>query len=96
MGREGVRAHSTPPLTSRPRPQNPDNVKSLDNVLTYHVVSGAVTSNQLTDGEVIPTVDAGFNVTAHVQGQNIHINNARVLRADIKVRKGRGWGGGGP
>lgn len=67
---------------------NPDNVKALDTVLTYHVVSGAVTSGQIKDGQVIPTVDAGQSVTAHVQGNNVQINNARVLRANIMCTNG--------
>ena len=67
---------------------NPDNVKALDTVLTYHVVSGAVTSSQLHDGQVIGTLDAGQSVTAHVQGQNVEINNARVLRANIMCTNG--------
>jgi len=67
---------------------NPDNVKALDTVLTYHVVSGAVTSSQLHDGQVIGTLDAGNSVTAHVQGNNVEINNARVLRANIMCTNG--------
>jgi uncharacterized surface protein with fasciclin (FAS1) repeats len=57
-------------------------------VLTYHVVSGAVTSSQLHDGQVIGTLDAGNSVTAHVQGNNVEINNARVLRANIMCTNG--------
>jgi transforming growth factor-beta-induced protein len=57
-------------------------------VLTYHVVSGAVTSSQLHDGQVISTLDAGQSVTAHVQGQNVEINNARVVRANIMCTNG--------
>ena len=57
-------------------------------MLTYHVVSGAVTSSQLHDGQVINTLDAGQSVTAHVQGQNVEINNARVIRANIMCTNG--------
>lgn len=57
-------------------------------MLTYHVVSGAVTSSQLHDGQVISTLDAGQSVTAHVQGQNVEINNARVVRANIMCTNG--------
>ena len=57
-------------------------------MLTYHVVSGAVTSGQIKDGQVIPTVDAGQSVTAHVAGGQVKINNARVIRANIMCTNG--------
>ena len=60
----------------------------LDNVLTYHVVSGAVQAADLKDGELIPTLDKE-NVTAHVNGADVHINNARVIRADIEATNGK-------
>ena len=60
----------------------------MDTVLTYHVVSGAVRSGDLHDGQVISTLDAGQSVTAHVQGQNVEINNARVIRANIVCSNG--------
>jgi len=67
---------------------NPDNVKALDTVLTYHVVSGAVTSDKIKDGQVIPTVDAGQSVTAHVANGVVTINNARVIKANILCTNG--------
>ena len=67
---------------------NPDHVKTLDGVLTYHVVAGAVTSDQLHDGEVVPTLDGKETVTVHIAGAEVRINNARVLRANIKASNG--------
>jgi len=67
---------------------NPDHVKTLDGVLTYHVVAGAVTSDQLHDGEVVPTLDGTETVTVHIAGAEVRINNARVLRANIKASNG--------
>lgn len=66
---------------------NPFNVKSLDNVLTYHVVSGAVPASALTDGEVIPTLDKE-SVTAHIGGGKVFINDAQVIVADVKASNG--------
>merc|ERR1719199_1631436 len=37
----------------------PENKEKLDDVLTYHVVSGAVHAKDLSDGEVINTVEGG-------------------------------------
>merc|ERR1711865_866033 len=43
----------------------PKNTATLAKVLTYHVVAGAVLSKDLTNNEIIKTVE-GENVTAHV------------------------------
>jgi len=67
---------------------NPHNKAMLDNVLTYHAVSGAVTSNQIKDGEQIPTLDNKLTVTAHVNGGGVTINNAKVLKANIMASNG--------
>lgn len=57
-------------------------------MLTYHVVAGAITADQITDGEVIPTLDNKLSVTAHVNGGVVTINNARVLKANIMASNG--------
>jgi len=67
---------------------NPHNVKILDNVLTYHVVSGAVKSGAITNGEKITTLDAGLTVTATVGGGKVKINNANVISADNLATNG--------
>lgn len=67
---------------------NPYNVKSLDNILTYHVVAGNVSSSQLYNNEVVPTVDAGYNLTVHISGSSVTINNAQVLKANVEASNG--------
>ena len=67
---------------------NPHNIKTLDAVLTNHVVAGRVLSNQLTDGQVIPTLDTPQTVTAHIAGGVVSINNARVITADVLASNG--------
>jgi len=67
---------------------NPHNVKILDDILTYHVVSGKVLSNQLKDGQVIKTLDNALTVTAHVAGGKVQINNANVVAADNLATNG--------
>jgi len=42
------------------------NVTLLDEILTYHVVSGNVSSSQLTDGEVVPTLNKGHSLYVEV------------------------------
>merc|ERR1712166_848703 len=67
---------------------DPANVKELDAVLEYHVVSGAaVFSNYLTDGEKIKTVE-GQNVTVSIYNGRVFINNALVTTADVAASNG--------
>ncbi len=65
----------------------PENKDQLVAVLTYHVVSGAVTSDQLAGQRVrVPTVQGG---TVHVDGRNgVKVNNANVVSADIMASNG--------
>jgi len=66
----------------------PENKKQLDDILTYHVVAGAaVLSKDLTNGEVIKTVE-GKSVTAKVGPAGVFINNAKVTAADNKASNG--------
>lgn len=69
---------------------NPHNQAALDNVLTYHVASGAIASNQLYNGEKIPTVDAGLKLnvstgTRRRQFQLQHSPCAGVLQLHFQV-----------
>ena len=64
----------------------PENKEQLKKVLTYHVVSGAVTSNKLKSGRVA-TVE-GSNVTVRIRGKKVRINNANVIMADVKASNG--------
>ena len=53
------------------------------------MISGKVASNQITDGEVIKTVDAGETITAHVAGGEVSFNNgAKVIQANVQASNG--------
>merc|ERR1712195_465342 len=66
----------------------PANVKELDAILTYHVVSGvAAFAKDLTNGEHIKTVE-GQSVVAHVSAAGVKINDATVKTADIAASNG--------
>jgi transforming growth factor-beta-induced protein len=55
------------------------NITALDEVLTYHVVSGNVTSSQLYDGELVPTLE-GANITVHKDPRGaIFVDFAQVI-----------------
>merc|ERR1712195_356423 len=65
----------------------PKNKETLAKVLTYHVVAGAVLSKDLTNNEIIKTVE-GENVTAHVTAAGVKINDATVKTADVIASNG--------
>jgi uncharacterized surface protein with fasciclin (FAS1) repeats len=66
-----------------------DPAGALTNILKYHVVSGvAATSSSLTNGQVIPTLLAGKNVTVRIEGSDIFINDSKVIVADITTANG--------
>jgi len=65
----------------------PENKAQLVDILTYHVASGAVHAKDITDGEMIKTVE-GKSVTARVSGDNIFINSAKVVTADVDASNG--------
>jgi len=64
----------------------------LKTVLLYHVVPGKITSDKVTDGAVVATVE-GSSVTASVQnyyrgGASIKINDSKVVKADVVASNG--------
>lgn len=63
--------------------QDTDTLKEL---LTYHVVPGAVMSSELTDGMMVKTVQ-GQSLTIGTEG-GVTVNDAAVVTADIKASNG--------
>lgn len=63
----------------------PENKDLLVDVLTYHVVSGNVTSNQLSTGTV-ESLGGGLSVAVSQNG--VIINNASVIQADVEASNG--------
>lgn len=65
----------------------PENREQLAAILTYHVVPGAVTSDQLAGQRLtVATVNGG---TVHVDGtQGVAVNDATVTTADIVASNG--------
>merc|ERR1719270_2157293 len=66
----------------------------LKTVLLYHVVPGKITSDKVTDGAVVSTVE-GSSVTASVTskhyyggGKTIKINDSKVAKADVMASNG--------
>lgn len=61
-------------------------VELLKEIVTYHIVGGAVTSDQLSNGDV-PTLLPGESVTVDLSS-GVMINNANVTGADIMAVNG--------
>jgi uncharacterized surface protein with fasciclin (FAS1) repeats len=61
----------------------PENRDQLVAILTYHVVPGAVTSDQLAGQRLSVETVQGSNVNINATGSGVHVNNARVTQADI-------------
>lgn len=62
---------------------NPELLKS---VLLYHVVSGDVTSDKIQAG-MVPTVE-GQSVNVMLKDGKVYVNDAEVVKADIKASNG--------
>jgi uncharacterized surface protein with fasciclin (FAS1) repeats len=58
----------------------------LTKVLTYHVVAGMVTSDQVKSGEVV-TVE-GQMLTIKASPSGVKVNNANVIKTDIIATNG--------
>lgn len=63
----------------------PANQAVLTQILTYHVVSGSLTSADLEDGAV-PSVEGGDIIVS--LGESVKVNNATVIQADIEASNG--------
>lgn len=59
----------------------------LTAVLTYHVVPGEVMSSDLKNGMSVKTVE-GSDVKITIDPAGVMVNNAKVIKADIKASNG--------
>ncbi len=64
-----------------------DPMGELTQILLYHAVSGVATSSDLSDGQVITTIN-GKDVTVTINDDGVFINNAQVTLADIPADNG--------
>ena len=64
-----------------------EDLDTLREILTYHVVAGRVTSEQVVELDEATTVQ-GETVSISSYGGNVRINDARVITADIEASNG--------
>jgi uncharacterized surface protein with fasciclin (FAS1) repeats len=65
----------------------PENKTDLTDVLTYHVVPGELTAADLKDGDELTTVQ-GEKLTVSVDGGEVKINDATVVKPDVDASNG--------
>jgi uncharacterized surface protein with fasciclin (FAS1) repeats len=68
--------------------QQPENKEALIKILRYHVLPGAVTASQLSSGEVKTDEGTSVNIKIDSANNQVGVNNARVLQADVKASNG--------
>jgi uncharacterized surface protein with fasciclin (FAS1) repeats len=56
----------------------PENLAQLKDILTYHVVAGRYTVNDLYDGETLTTVE-GKKLAIHKVGNQVWINGSAMI-----------------
>jgi transforming growth factor-beta-induced protein len=66
---------------------DPSNIAILQDILTYHVVPGAVLSSALSDGATAATVEGG-SLTFDLSGDTPKVNGANIVATDIEVANG--------
>lgn len=74
------------PAATRERLLRDENRDLLRQILTYHVVPGTLTANQLQSGQV--QTQAGNSVNVQVDGQQVRVNEARVIQPDLQASNG--------
>ncbi|BBD67343.1 beta-Ig-H3/fasciclin [Nostoc commune NIES-4072] len=68
--------------------QQPENRDALIKILSYHVVPGAVTSSQLSTGELKTSEQSPVNIQIDRANNQVSVNNARVIQADVQASNG--------
>lgn len=65
----------------------PENKEVLVQLLSYHVVPGAITSSQIQPGDV-ETLAGGKVAVQRAEDGTVSVNNAKVTQADIQASNG--------
>lgn len=65
----------------------PESKDALTGILTYHVVAGNVMAADLTDGQIVKTLN-GQDLKVSIKDGKVMINGANVTAADLKGSNG--------
>ncbi|MFM8811895.1 MAG: fasciclin domain-containing protein [Actinomycetota bacterium] len=63
----------------------PENKEVLLKILTYHIISGKVTSAEVVDGQVVSVEGTSLSFST---ATGIQVNNAKVAIADVEAKNG--------
>ena len=78
-------AFASVPAATRQRLLQPQNRKTLTQILSYHVVPGELSSSQLKPGSVKTLEGQTLDIKT---GNQVTVNNARVSQPDIQASNG--------
>ncbi|MBH8567181.1 S-layer homology domain-containing protein [Nostoc sp. CENA67] len=76
------------PASTLEQLQRPENREVLIKILRYHVVPGAITSSQLSTGEVKTAEDASVNIKVDSATNQVSVNEARVIQPGVQASNG--------
>ena len=65
----------------------PENKDQLTAILTYHVTGGSVPSSDLSDGQMIETLE-GSELPVSISGSTVMVGDATVTAADVEASNG--------
>ncbi len=65
----------------------PANKAELAEILTYHVVPGELTASELSNGQMLKTVQ-GDNLDVKIDGEEVTVNGAEVVTPDVEASNG--------
>jgi uncharacterized surface protein with fasciclin (FAS1) repeats len=65
----------------------PENKDQLTAVLTYHVAEGSVASSDLSDGQMIPTLEGG-ELSVAITDAGVQVDDATVTAPDVSASNG--------
>ncbi|HEY9877836.1 MAG TPA: fasciclin domain-containing protein [Leptolyngbyaceae cyanobacterium] len=74
------------PITTRERLLSPENRSTLVQVLSYHVIPQALPASQIKAGSINSL--SGQPLAIKVQGNQVTVNNTRVIQSDIQASNG--------
>ena len=65
----------------------PANKAELADILTYHVVPGELTSSELSNGQMLETVQGG-SLEVKIANGNVTVNGAKVANPNVEASNG--------
>lgn len=68
--------------------QQPENRDALIKILRYHVVPGAITTTQLSAGELKTSEERPVNIKIDRANNQVSVNNATIIQPDVKASNG--------